>query len=153
MQQFENGKIHSQLLLIPEVLDVESEVEERVLDGVTELEKLGFIAESFGKNKVILRSIPSVLSKSDPKKLFEDVVEFVGGRSFRESLIKACDGVIARIACHSSIRSGVELKREEIYALLEQVDKIEGGAFCPHGRPIARRFTKYDIERWFGRVM
>ncbi len=61
------------------------------------------------------------------------------------------DQAVARLACHSSVRSGRELGAEESYKLLEGLKEADNSGFCPHGRPIVKLLDKSDFELMFGR--
>ena len=61
------------------------------------------------------------------------------------------DAMIARLACHGSIRAGRRLGREEMTALLRQMEATPRAATCSHGRPTFLRLSKAEIERLFGR--
>jgi DNA mismatch repair protein MutL len=68
-----------------------------------------------------------------------------------QALQDCIDRIAARLACHGSIRSGQDLRREEVYALFEALDSTQFAAACPHGRPVVVEFKRSDVERWFGR--
>jgi DNA mismatch repair protein MutL len=61
------------------------------------------------------------------------------------------DAVIARLACHGSVRAGRRLNAVEMNALLRQMEVTPRAATCSHGRPTFLRLTKADLERLFGR--
>ena len=61
------------------------------------------------------------------------------------------DAVCARLACHASVRAGQKLAPDEIRALLEQLDAIDLGAHCPHGRPVVRSVDYAEMAKWFDR--
>jgi DNA mismatch repair protein MutL len=93
----------------------------------------------------------SHLSRHDLNLIFQELAsteEWQGAAgTFKERL----SAVIARIACHSSIRSGDRLDASEVKALCEDLDGAELSSACPHGRPVVVRFKKNAMERWFGR--
>lgn len=136
-----------QQLLVPEVLDDTPDV--------SLLRKLGFDIEIFGDGSVVVRGVPAFLTGVSPKRLFgeqSDIRHFEDGlRDNTAALEQSVDSVIARLACHSSIRSGRELEPEEAYKLLDALEEAESSGYCPHGRPIIRYFNKAEVEAFFGR--
>ena len=63
------------------------------------------------------------------------------------------DAVLARMACHRSIRSGRILQAEEAYALVAELEEAEVSGLCPHGRPTAKLLSRNDLESMFGRTL
>ncbi len=61
------------------------------------------------------------------------------------------DAVIARLACHGSIRAGRRLSQPEMDRLLRQMEATPRAATCSHGRPTFLKFTRAEIETLFGR--
>ncbi|MCB0358476.1 MAG: hypothetical protein KDD44_02540, partial [Bdellovibrionales bacterium] len=150
--QFLEGEVASQGLLIPDVIELESGERETLEERREELERLGFSFDAFGETAVIFRAVPALLASAPLRRLVEDVLSVPewGSGSFR--LDEAVDHVLARLACHGSIRSGRELERDEVYALLRSLEEAEASAFCPHGRPIVRTLAESELERMFGRT-
>ena len=77
-----------------------------------------------------------------------ELAEIGQSDELRESLEER----LATIACHSVIRANRKLDREEIRALLSELDQIDFATQCPHGRPVLLEFTQEQLERMFKRV-
>ena len=88
----------------------------------------------------------------DRKKLLEDLFALPDFFDLEQKIEARLDEIIARLACHGSIRSGRELEREEAYALVKDLEQVEGSAYCPHGRPVVQYFTQEELEQRFGRI-
>jgi DNA mismatch repair protein MutL len=109
----------------------------------------GIEAEPFGDEAIAVRAFPSIL---DGKDLRGIILDLLG--AFMEGDLRKRDhrhDVLARIACHGSVRAGRRLGREEVLKLLEDLDKAGSPTTCPHGRPLFKRIERDEIERWIGR--
>ena len=145
------GKISSQVLLIPEIVEVSVEVETAVLSFIENFHKLGFDIESFGPGSLCVRGIPSILGNADPKLLVNDVLDELLEKGSVESISQKIDSIISRISCHGSIRSGKKLTGDEMNQLLRKMEKVPFSAQCNHGRPTFVELKLEDIEKLFGR--
>jgi DNA mismatch repair protein MutL len=73
------------------------------------------------------------------------------GRDAKRPFGDAADLVLATMACHSSVRAGDSLSREQAVALLQALDAVDFGGHCPHGRPVVTRIGYDELERRVGR--
>jgi len=92
-----------------------------------------------------------LLRGASPRLLLLDLLSLDESESWGGAVERVFDAVIARMACHSSVRSGQELTPQEAYALLDALNEAERSAFCPHGRPVISALSKYELELRFGR--
>lgn len=146
---FRSRSIPTQRLLVPITFELSESELLILLEQQAELEAFGFEIERFGSTSLALRTVPTIFSHSAVKTL---ILEFVSElKSCQAALSERVDAVAARLACHGSIRAGRLLEREEVYALFSALDSSEFSLACPHGRPILIRFSKNQIEHWFGR--
>lgn len=151
-QGYNDGAIASQILLVPEMVALSPGASERLVSLREALSQLGFEIDSLGDDTVIVRAVPEALSKCNVSALIEELDSLNEEEEIRILIRDQIDKVIARIACHGSIRSGRILKREEVYSLLEELERTEAGARCPHGRPVLKRFRREELEQMFGRI-
>lgn len=146
-----NKNLSSSPLLIP--LSIELDTHEMLLFSahLEDFKAFGIEAEIFGEAHIIIRALPDFLHKVDVKKLISEVLsEFLLlGRA--SSIDAIFDHVCATLACHGSIRAGQLMSHEQIKALLEDLDKIEYAAHCPHGRPLIKNFPESEMKKWFDR--
>ena len=146
-----NNKIERQLLLIPEIVSLTEEETNRLLSHKEELEKMGLLIDSFGLDAIVVREIPAVLGDPDIQKLIKDIADTLleyGAASALEDRIQA---LCAKMACHSSVRSGRSLDANEMNALLREMEKCGTSGQCIHGRPTYIELKLKDIEKLFGR--
>lgn len=145
------GRVASQILLIPEIVDLPDAEKNRILAAAVELEKLGLVLEEFGTTAVIVRETPALLGEVDVKKLVKDVAEQMAewGRGFE--LTEKLHLVCATIACHGSVRAGRRLNIEEMNRLLRDMEKTPYSGQCNHGRPTYVELKIKDIAKLFDR--
>ena len=147
-----NGKLTRQQLLAPELVNIPSDKVDAYERQKELLSKLGLDTELYGEDCIKVSSVPAILSGASAAKLIEDLFALPDFFDLGEKVEAKLDEIIASMACHSSIRSGRELEKEEAYALVSELDTVENSAFCPHGRPVVQHFTKEELEVRFGRI-
>ncbi|MFL5081063.1 MAG: DNA mismatch repair endonuclease MutL [Microvirga sp.] len=143
--------IARQLLLIPEVVDLDPVDAERLLAEAEALDRLGLGLESFGAGAVLVREVPSSLAGGRIKALVQDVADALAEWDAAAPLEERLDAVLSRMACHGSVRAGRRLKPEEMNALLREMEATPLSGQCNHGRPTYVELKLADIERLFGR--
>ena len=140
-----------QLLLIPEVVDLDSVDADRVLAEAEALESLGLVIEAFGPGAVLVREAPAALAGGRIKALVQDVADALTEWETASPLEERLDAVLSRMACHGSVRAGRRLKPDEMNALLREMEATPLSGQCNHGRPTYVELKLADIERLFGR--
>jgi DNA mismatch repair protein MutL len=140
-----------QLLLIPEVVELEEAGAARLVARAPELAELGLVLEPFGAGAVVVREAPALLGEIDVQGLVRDLAdelaELGGTFSLKEKLEEFC----GTLACHGSVRAGRRLTPAEMNALLRQMEATPHSGQCNHGRPTYVELKLADIERLFGR--
>jgi DNA mismatch repair protein MutL len=153
-RSFANGGIARQLLLIPEVVELDAEAVASLRAASSELERLGLVIEPFGANAVLVREVPSLLGTSGVRGLLADLAaelaesEDEGGARL---LAGRLDHVLSTMACHGSVRAGRRLAPEEMNALLRDMEATPFTGQCNHGRPTYIELKLADIEKLFSR--
>lgn len=145
--------ISRQLLLIPEVVDLDPVDADRVMAEAATLESLGLALESFGPGALLVREVPSALAGGRIKALVQDVADALAewGQGASNPLEERLDAVLSRMSCHGSVRAGRRMKPEEMNALLREMEATPLSGQCNHGRPTYVELKLSDIERLFGR--
>ena len=141
----------SQLLLIPEIVDLPPDDADRLALRSAEFERFGLMLERFGPGAVAVRATPSMLGKVDVPALVLDLADELAEHDAADGLSLRIDAIASRMACHGSVRSGRILKPDEMNALLRQMESTPGSGTCNHGRPTFIELKKSDLERLFGR--
>ena len=146
-----NGEIKRQLLLIPEVVDLEDTKLQRILEHRDGFAQLGLILEEFGEGAILVREVPSILGDINVKNLVIDIADELEELGSSTALEDKLGHICGTIACHSSVRSGRRLKIEEMNALLREMEETPHSGQCNHGRPTYVELKLSDIEKLFGR--
>jgi len=149
--QMRDGGVRAQPLLLPAVVDLPSSDTVRLLAYADTLQRLGLEIEAFGPGALLVRALPAVLGAPDPAPLLRDLADELAETGEATGLDARLDAVIARLACHGSIRAGRRLTQAEMDALLRQMEATPRAATCSHGRPTFLKLSRQEIERLFGR--
>jgi DNA mismatch repair protein MutL len=150
-EQAQAGGVRSQPLLLPAVVDLPAAQVAAVLARGAELARLGLELEAFGPGAVLVRALPALLGAADPAPLLRDLAEELAELDESTALAARLDAVLARLACHGSIRAGRRLAQPEMDALLRRMEATPRAATCSHGRPTFLKLSRAEIERLFGR--
>ncbi|MER9058272.1 DNA mismatch repair endonuclease MutL [Mesorhizobium sp. M0213] len=143
--------VPSQMLLLPEIVDLSEEDAERLAMHSETLARFGLGIERFGPGAVAVRETPSMLGETNVQQLVRDLADEIADNDTVDTLKERLDKIAATMACHGSVRSGRLLKPEEMNALLRQMEATPGSGTCNHGRPTYIELKLSDIERLFGR--
>ncbi|MGI4796667.1 MAG: DNA mismatch repair endonuclease MutL [Janthinobacterium lividum] len=149
--QHEAGGVRRQALLLPAVVDLPQAACATLLEAAAALAALGLEIEPFGAGAVLVRALPAALGAPDPAPLLRDLADELAEHGEATALAVRTDAVLARLACHGSIRAGRRMGAAEMDALLRQMEATPRAATCSHGRPTVLKLTKAEIERLFGR--
>ena len=137
-----------QTLLAPVAVEPGREDAALLLENLPLLEQLGFGCEDFGDGAVLVREVPADLDAADTAATLEEIAETLrAGRSPEERR----EALLHTMACKAAIKGGWKSDARELQVLVE---KVQSGAvrFCPHGRPVAVKLTKYELEKMFKRA-
>ena len=146
----ENG-VQRQILLIPEIVEMDEATVERLLERSEELASFGLAIESFGPGAVAVRETPSLLGKTNAGGLLRDLSEHMAEWDEALPLERRLMHVAATMACHGSVRAGRRLRPEEMNALLREMEETPNSGQCNHGRPTYVELKLSDVEKLFGR--
>jgi DNA mismatch repair protein MutL len=117
-----------------------------------ELQRLGLTVERFGRGAVAVREVPAILGQVDARRLILDVLDELSDLGDSGLVQARIDAVLSRMSCHGSIRSGRQMRAEEMNALLREMEATPHSGQCNHGRPTYVELKLADIERLFGRT-
>ena len=147
----EQSGVARQILLIPEIVELDEADVEGLVARTGELLTYGLAIESFGPGAVAVRETPSLLGEIDARTLLRDLAEHMAEWGETLPLERRLMHVAATMACHGSVRAGRRLKPEEMNALLREMEATPNSGQCNHGRPTYVELKLGDIERLFGR--
>ncbi len=139
----------AQPLLTPVTVELEAEAYAAALDNLSLLQEFGFECEDFGGGTVLIREVPADILAADAAVTLEELAQKLAlGRADPEG---ARDELLHTMACKSAIKAGMTTDAAELAALVEKVQSGEI-LYCPHGRPVKYKLSKYDIEKMFKRA-
>ncbi|MCP4315649.1 MAG: DNA mismatch repair endonuclease MutL [Hyphomicrobiales bacterium] len=150
-QSLNSRTVASQVLLIPEVVDMPEGDCDRLMAHSEHLAQLGLVIERFGPGAIAVRETPAVLGEIDASGMIRQLADEVAEWDDADGLKAKIDYVAATMACHGSVRLGRRLNAEEMNSLLRQMESTPGSGQCNHGRPTYIELKLSDIERLFGR--
>ena len=147
---YSDGNKDSQLMLLPDIINLSHKDMQIAKDNMDIFEKAGFVLEEFGENTIKLSGVPTVCLDLDTKELFLETLDEINtvARTAKQEIEEK---FIATVACKAAVKAHMALTREEVENLLKQLLVLPNPFTCPHGRPTAIRMTRNDIEKKFSR--
>jgi len=140
----------SQLMLLPDIINLTHKEKEIITENVEMFEKAGFTLEAFGDSTIKLTGVPNICMDMNTKQLFLELLDEIDNYSRTDRQDKE-DRFIATIACKSAVKAKMKLAESEVDKLMERLLELPNPFTCPHGRPTAIKMSKYEIERKFAR--
>lgn len=150
-REFHGGKVGTQLLLLPESLEVSHAEADLVEESSEKLRLLGFQIDRQGPTQVVVRSVPSLLGNTDVEKLVRDVLPDLEEFGASQVVSDTQDRLLSSMACHSAWRAGDSMTLTEMDALLRRMERTENFAQCNHGRPTYVTWPIDALDRLFMR--
>ncbi len=151
-KNIEEGSIIIQPLLVPEIIDLTLDDFSYYEENKEIFKNAGFTLEEFGGNSLALKEVPYFLGKLDAKGLFlnilDNIKELGSGKTSEVKYNK-----IATMACKAAVKGHDLLSEQEMIKLVEELRYINDPFHCPHGRPTIIKFTNYDLEKKFRRIV
>ena len=147
----DGGKVPSQGLLLPEVVDLTADEVARMEPLLEAFSSLGLVMERFGEDALMVRETPAMLGEVDIKGLVQSLADDLSSLGQGLALKERLEEVCSSMACHGSVRAGRRLNADEMNALLRQMEATPHSGQCNHGRPTYVELKLADIERLFGR--
>jgi DNA mismatch repair protein MutL len=140
-----------QILLLPEVVELDEPAVARLSIRAAELAELGLVVEAFGPGAVVVREVPALLGEVNVQGLVRDLADELAELGDALTLKERLEEVCGTLACHGSVRAGRPLNQAEMNALLRQMEATPHSGQCNHGRPTYVELRLADIEKLFGR--
>ena len=151
-QRGSKGKTVSQRLLLPEVVHFAPRDYANILEVLPVLRGAGMEIEPFGGDAFVVKALPSLLSKADPKALLRDMAGDMGEPGAVRGIADLEERILTFMACRGAVKAGQTLSEREVAELLRDMDDFPFPSNCPHGRPVFIQFTLRDLERMFRRT-
>jgi DNA mismatch repair protein MutL len=156
MRERDTERVQRQRLLMPLLIDLLPAQMVAFARIAEELDRNGFEAEPFGPRTLAVKAAPVGLEGKELELMLGELLgvdDRLGhGEVQREDAEARRRRIAASIACHAAVKINMPLEREKIEWLLQELGKTEHPTSCPHGRPIALRYSHKEIERAFQRT-
>ena len=147
----DSAEPRQQMLLTPEPVRLPREEYAAIMENIPLLQRAGYDLDDFGGNSVIVRALPLSLSGQDVSSL---ISELAGGflEHRRSALPQRLDWLYHSVACRAAVKAGDHSEPAELESLARRVLSGKDIMYCPHGRPVAIRLTRKELEKQFGRM-
>jgi DNA mismatch repair protein MutL len=152
LRQRAAGNVEIQQLLMPIVLQLTPGQEFEYARIADELNAYGFETEPFGQRTIAIKSSPAGVGPADIEKIVFEILEIAESEFRSASLDEIRRSVCATIACRAAIKINMRLEPKKIDWLLRSLSACEYPMTCPHGRPIALRYSTKEILKSFHRI-
>lgn len=150
-EQMKNNAIDTQKMLLPYVFDVSPAEADFLVRNLPTINAMGVEIEEFGMQTFKVSAVPVILGDIDLKDFFAEILtdlDFIRSTEITDIL----KDKIAQKACKAAIKAGDKLNEDDIKYILKAIN-ADLGLKCPHGRPIAVRITRTEIDKWFKRIV
>jgi DNA mismatch repair protein MutL len=152
LKQRQSGAVEQQRLLLPVVLELTASQQLQYARIADELNATGFESEPFGNRTVAVKAAPAGVSNADIERVMFEILE-IGESELRSlSLDDVRRNIAASIACRAAIKVNMKLDQTKMEWLLSALAATDYPMSCPHGRPIALRYSTRDILKGFHRI-
>lgn len=152
-KEFADGRVASQALLFPMTLELGVD-EIAILEGAAEeIAGMGIDIQEFGGTTYVLKAVPAVMTHVGAEEILRGVLDqfaVIGGG--RSGTARRLDSILAVMACKAAIKANQSLSQVEMKGLLDEMVKNNVFSHCPHGRPVVRKFSATEIQKWFHRT-
>lgn len=151
-EQFKaQATVETQMLLSPAAVNLAKDEYNALCENMDLLNQCGFEAEPFGDSAVIVRAVPSLVGDSDVKDLICEIAEKLLEHKTDITPDKI-DWIYHSASCRGAVKAGDNTSPEEQRLFVAKLLSMPNIRFCPHGRPVFIKISRYDIEKQFGRV-
>lgn len=143
--------VETQMLLAPVVVNLTKDEFIAISESVELIKKCGFELEEFGESQIIVRAIPSLVDGDSVKDLMLEIAQKLLEHK-TDILPDKIDWIYHSASCRGAVKAGDYTSRQEQEMFVKKLLSMPNIRFCPHGRPVFIKMSKYDIEKQFGRV-
>lgn len=152
LKNIENGDIVIQQLLVPILIDLTTDDYCYYEENSDIFTKAGFIIENFGGKTISIKEVPYFLGKLDAKNLFINILDNIKSLGTGKTT-EVKYNRIATLACKAAVKANNYLNEHEMEKLINDLRYIDDPFHCPHGRPVIIKFTNYDLDKKFRRIV
>ncbi|HVZ24293.1 MAG TPA: DNA mismatch repair endonuclease MutL [Vicinamibacterales bacterium] len=147
-----SGRLESQRLLVPLVLELSSSARAALASHAADLERLGFELEAFGGSTLRVSAIPALLGRDESEAALRAMSDDLEGFDRGAGVEDAVKRIAATMACHAAVKANYPLTHDKMVHILEELRRTAYSSICPHGRPVMLRLTRREVEKNFQRI-
>jgi DNA mismatch repair protein MutL len=152
MERLTAGRLESQRLLVPMVLELSAAEHDCLVGRSQALEQFGFEFESFGPSAINVTAVPALIDAGDSATALLALAHDLEGLDAGAHLQDAIQRIAATTACHAAVKANYPLSHEKMMHILDELRATAYSTVCPHGRPVMLRLTRREIEKNFERI-
>ncbi len=146
-----SATVSSQLLLEPVAVTLSKDEYAVIMENADQISAAGFELEEFGGSSILVRAVPSVLTEEDVSALVTELAAGLADSRGKVQLDKL-DWLYHNMACRAAVKGGDKSGKEDLIHLARRVALSDDIRYCPHGRPVAYKLTRKELEKQFGRL-
>lgn len=152
-KRFQDDKPTYTDMLIPFSIELTASDFATFMENKQVLEDLGFKIEEFGINTIVIKSHPTWLTKNFENDNLKTIVDLVILNHKKFNKDRFLDSLAKMVSCKMSVKANEHLSKEQMEQLLNDLVKCDNPYNCCHGRPSIMKFTNYELEKMFKRVI
>jgi DNA mismatch repair protein MutL len=152
MERLTTGRLESQRLLVPMVMELSAAAQRALLGRTVELGCLGFELDDFGPTSIKVSAVPALLKTEDSSRALLALADDLEGLDRGAQVQEALQRIAATTACHAAVKANYPLTYEKMTHILDELRATAYSTVCPHGRPVMLRLTRREIEKNFDRI-
>ena len=152
MEKLTGGRLESQRLLTPIVIEMSGSQRDAVTQHAAALERFGMEIEAFSGDSLCLTAVPAILEPAECEATVRAVAEDLEGLDNGSRAEDALRKIAATMACHAAVKANYPLTLEKMRYILDELRRTAYSSVCPHGRPVVLRITRREVEKNFQRI-
>ena len=153
MKALKNREVATANLLIPITIELSSSDYTILKDNLHVLTNMGFIIEEFGVNTFKINGHPTWILQDYEEESVRKIIDLVIINKDKFDPVKFNESIAITLACKMSIKANMRISHEAQEEILNKLVLCDNPYNCPHGRPTIIKFSIYDLEKMFKRVM
>ncbi len=152
-KKFHDSEVTITDMLVPLSIELSTSDFNTFMENKSVLDELGFKIEEFGINTIVIKAHPTWLAKNFEGDNLRSIIDLVitSGKNFNKD--RFLDSLAKMVSCKMSVKANEHLSFEEMDQLLKDLVKCDNPYNCCHGRPSIMRFSSYELEKMFKRVI
>jgi len=147
--QLDKEQLATQPLLVPVHLALSQEEISFAESNINYFNKIGLEVEVITESSIVIRAVPEMLTRADIPSLVRDILSDLAEHGRSSRMEDSIDEILSTMACHGSVRANRQLTRDEMNALLREMEQTDRSNQCNHGRPTWKQLSISELDKWF----